>query len=221
MLSMSFEYKNISVIKYDTIIDNKMSDEKEIIEKSKNDPQFFGLLFDKYHDRIFKYILHRTMNIELSRDLTSDTFYKALKNINAYKWKNIPLSSWLYRIASNEINGYFRKHGSFHKAISANIINIDDKLYPLIQEEIKDAHQKLEEKNNFTELHRSVEQLAINYQEVIVLRFFETKKIKEISEILNKSEGTIKSLIHRGLKQLKLKLNNSLFFREEEENVKK
>jgi RNA polymerase sigma-70 factor (ECF subfamily) len=48
-----------------------------------------------------------------------------------------------------------------------------------------------------------ISQLLIRYQEVITLKFFEKKKLKEISEILGKKEGTIKSLLHRGLEKLK------------------
>ena len=52
-------------------------------------------------------------------------------------------------------------------------------------------------------IQEKISQLPIRYQEVITLRFFEKKKIKEIAEILGKKEGTIKSLLHRGLEKLK------------------
>ena len=91
-----------------------------------------------------------------------------------------------------------------------------DKTYPLIQTEIKDAHQILEDQNMFLELQKSLEKLKTKYQEVIALKFFDELKIKEISEILKKSEGTIKSLIHSGLKQLKTHIKHSIFFKEGE-----
>ncbi len=207
----------LNPLKYDSIIDWEiMENEKDIVEKAKTDPHYFGLLFDKYHDKIYKYILHRTANIELSRDLTSDTFFKALKNINSFTWKSVSISSWLYRIATNEVNMYFRKYGGFNKTSLEDIINIEDRSYPLIQIEIKDAHRQLEDQNMFLELQKSLEKLKAKYQEVIVLKFFDELKIKEISEILNKSEGTVKSLIHRGLNKLRTRLKHSILFKEGE-----
>jgi len=174
--------------------------EKELVEKAKKDPEAFGKLYDEYYSKIFGYILKRVANFEIAQDITSETFFKVLKNLWKFRWQNISFSSWLYRIASNEIANFFRKKKykmiSFEK-ISEPISSNN----PLI--EIVEAQEKLERHKNFLILQEKISNLPIKYQEVISLRFFEKKPIKEISEILGKREGTIKSLLHRGLEKLR------------------
>ena len=73
---------------------------------------------------------------------------------------------------------------------------------PSAEEELLEAEAELKRHEQYLALHDNIYRLDIKYQEVITLRFFENKKIDEISEILGKREGTIKSLLHRGLKIL-------------------
>jgi len=74
---------------------------------------------------------------------------------------------------------------------------------PSIESEVLEAEEELRRHEDFLLLHENISKLPIKYQDVITLRFFENKQIKEIGEILGKREGTIKSLLHRGLKKLK------------------
>lgn len=174
--------------------------EKEIIEEAKKNPEVFGLLYDKYYQPIFSYVLKRTANIELSQDLTSQTFFKALTKLGTFRWQNVPFSSWLYRIAGNEIANYFRKNK--YKIVSLERIPTPvSNVNPLT--EIIEAEKELKKHKDFLKVREKLSKLPFKYQEVITLRFFEKKKIKEISKILGKREGTIKSLIYRGLAKLK------------------
>jgi len=59
--------------------------EKECVEKAKRDPQAFGLLYEKYYSQIFSYVLIRTASIDIAQDVTSNVFFKALKNIGAFR----------------------------------------------------------------------------------------------------------------------------------------
>ena len=74
---------------------------------------------------------------------------------------------------------------------------------PSAEEELLEAEVELKRHEQYLALHDNIYKLDIKYQEVITLRFFENKQINEISEILGKKEGTIKSLLHRGLKKLR------------------
>ena len=74
---------------------------------------------------------------------------------------------------------------------------------PSIESEVLEAEEELRRHEDFLLLHENISKLPIKYQDVITLRFFENKQIKGIGEILGKREGTIKSLLHRGLKKLK------------------
>jgi len=70
-------------------------------------------------------------------------------------------------------------------------------------EEFMEAREELEKYEEFSEIQEKIAKLSIKYQEVIALRFFEKKEIHEIAEILGKKEGTVKSLLHRGLEKLR------------------
>ncbi|MBZ9569691.1 RNA polymerase sigma factor [Patescibacteria group bacterium] len=181
-----------------------LSKEKGLIEKAKKDPEAFGKIFDENYPKIFGYILKRVANLEIAQDVTSETFLKALKNLWKFRWRNIPFSAWLYRIANNEIANFFRKR----KYKSVSLEKIPEPIAvsnPSI--EIIEAQEKLKAHKDFLALQEKILRLPLKYQEVISLRFFEKKKIREIAEILGKKEGTIKSLLRRGLEKLREKFN--------------
>jgi len=181
------------------------NDEKDLIKRAQKEPEAFAKLYDKYYPQIFGYILKRVANLEIAQDITSETFFKALKNLWKFRWKNVPFSAWLYRIANNEIANYFRKNKKY--SISLDKLLEEKGLEPValynLETEFLEAQEKLKKHQDFLKIQGKISQLSIKYQEVITLRFFEKKKIKEIAEILGKKEGTIKSLLYRGLEKLK------------------
>lgn len=193
------------------LLDNTADSERELIEMAQRDPQAFGILFDTHYDSVYKYILYRTADKTLAEELTSETFFKALNGLWKFKWRNIPFAAWLIRIASNEVNGYFRKSKYLklvsleekYESLSEKLVTPDD----VISKNETDLSKNL----LFKKLHTSIASLKNIYQEVIVLKYFEEKSIQEISELLGKSEGTVKSLIHRGLNKLKDKIDPSLY----------
>ncbi len=181
-------------------MDEDLEKEKELIKRAQNDPQAFSELYNQNYSKIFGYVLKRVADVEIAQDVTSETFLKSLKNIKRFKWKNISFSCWLYRIASNEISNFFRKRK--YRAVSFEKIS-EPISFSNLSEEFIEAEEELEKQKDFLELQQKISQLPPLYQEVIVLKFFEKKKIKEIAEILGKKEGTVKSLLHRGIKKLR------------------
>ena len=180
------------------------NDEKDLIKRAQKEQESFVKLYDKYYPQIFGYILKRVADLEIAQDITSEAFFKALKNLWKFRWKNISFSAWLYRIANNEIANYFRKN----KKYSISLDKLKKNGFEPIslhnpETEFLKAQEELKKHQDFLKIQEKISQLPIRYQEVITLRFFEKKKIKEISEILGKKEGTIKSLLHRGLEKLK------------------
>ena len=183
-----------------------LNEEKELVKRAKKDPEAFGKLYDQYYSQIFGYILKRVANLEIAQDVCSETFLKALKNLWKFRWKNISFSFWLYRIANNEISNFFRKRK--HKLVSLEkILEPIDGSNPGI--ELIEAEDRLKMHRDFLKIQEKISELEIKYQEVITLRFFEKKQIKEIAEILGKKEGTVKSLLHRGLEKLRAELSET------------
>lgn len=179
-----------------------LSEEEELVERARRDPEAFGKLYDQYYSQIFGYVLKRVANVEVAQDVTSEAFFKALTNLGRFRWQNISFSFWLYRIATNQVTDYFRK--SKHEVFSLEEISdpITDS-NPSIETEVLEAEEELKKHEDFLMLHQSITKLPIKYQEVIALRYFENKQIKEITQILGKREGTIKSWLHRSLEKLR------------------
>jgi RNA polymerase sigma-70 factor (ECF subfamily) len=176
-------------------MDMDLEQEKELVERAKYDTVAFGELYDQYYSRIYGYSLRRTASVQIAEDVTSEVFLKVLKNLRKFCWRDVPFSSWLYRIASNEIANYFKKNGNGQISLENVFDSLDDI-------ELVNADNELKKYDEYIVLHENISKLSIKYQEVIVLRFFEDKQVKEIGEILGKSEGTVKSLLHRGLEKL-------------------
>ncbi|MBL7995299.1 sigma-70 family RNA polymerase sigma factor [bacterium] len=182
---------------------DSLENERRLIERARTYPLAFGELFDRYYDQVYRYLLHRTANVELARDIASDTFHIALKKLWLFRWKQVPFSAWLFRIATNEVNGYFRKHKNYKTISLEDFVDLLTEESSSADFELLQSEKELQQKSDFMRMHKLLSQLNARYQSVIVLRFFEEKTLSEIAEILGKPEGTVKSLVHRALEQLK------------------
>jgi RNA polymerase sigma-70 factor, ECF subfamily len=181
--------------------------ESELLNRIKSNPGDFGDLFRLYYKSIFGYILRRTGNFDEAADITADAFFKAFKHINSFSYKGISIKVWLYRIATNELNLYLR-HKKKHNSIFERIgIEDNNTFNDYLQEDRKDFEKELQKHDQFLIVVKELKTLPIKYQEVISLKYFEGKENKEIAEILLIKEGTLKSLLSRGLEKLREKCN--------------
>ena len=181
--------------------------EEQLIREIKANPDKFRLVYDAHYQRIFNYCFKRTQDFDASKDITSETFLKAFLSIGKFVWKGISLQSWLYRIATNEINLHARSK-KYRPALLSKIdgSQIDVTIQSDLLKEREVADREMERHEEFIRVQKEVAKLPMKYQEVITLKYFEKFRIKEISAILNKPEGTIKSLLSRGIKLLKQRL---------------
>ena len=181
--------------------------EEQLIKEIRINPDKFEKIYNQHYQTIFNYCYRRTGDFDTSKDITSEIFLKAYLNIHKFKWKDIPILSWLYRIATNEINLFYRSQKYSPTFISeiysnySNTVSLED-----LVEEKSNAEAKLHKDKQFVQVQDAIKELPLKYQEVISLKYFEQLKIKEIGTILNKKEGTIKSLLSRGISKLKEKM---------------
>ena len=182
-----------------------LKQEAALIELAKTDREAFGQLYEIHYDQILNYIVRRTADIQVSQDISSDVFLKALHGIHNYRCNGIPFSAWLYRIASNEVANYYRnKKRQINTESELIKWNVTETSSPEI--EVIQAEEEVRRSREYLLLHKQISTLPLKYQEVITLRYFEKKQINEIGEILGKKEGTVKSLLHRGLEKLRKKM---------------
>jgi len=96
-------------------------DETDLLNRIRSRPENFSELFKLYYQPIFGYILRRTGSFDDTADIAADTFLKAFRNIHNFRYTGISIKVWLYRIATNEINLYFRfkkKHSTIFERIN-------------------------------------------------------------------------------------------------------
>ena len=170
-------------------------DEKELIERAKQDKDAFGELYERYIERIYNYVYYRTGNAADAEDLTAKIFIRAMQHIGNYEHQGVPFSAWLYRIAHNLVANWHRDRSR------RQIIALDD---------IVQWHAHGETPEFFTELMEDKERLALaihrlpaDRQELLTLKFVERLPNADIGDIMGRSEGAIKSLYHRTLLALR------------------
>ena len=177
------------------------NDEKALIDSAKTDPVSFGILYERYVDKIYNYIYYRTGNAKDAEDLTGKVFFKALSHIKGYRHMGLPFSAWLYRIAHNLVANYHRDR-SRKQEISL------DKIPGVLLgkgEVLPEARVTRQEEVDI--LLSYIGELAENRQELLILKFIDQLSNAEIGKIMRKSEGAIKSLYHRTLLELREKMN--------------
>ena len=181
--------------------------EIELLKRIKQNPADFSELFKLYYKQIFGYIFRRTGIFDDSADIAADTFMSAFQYINRFSYKGISIKIWLYRIATNEVNQYLRirqKHNSLFSRIDFENV---DQFNTLLHDDKIELETELQQHEQFITVMNELKTLPVKYQEVISLRYFEGKDNKEIAEILDMNEGTLKSLLSRGLEKLRVKCN--------------
>ena len=180
-------------------------DEEEIIRCARSDSRYFEPLFEKYYPPIKRYILRRVIDYDVADDIASETFLKALLKLSLFRWQGISFSAWLYRVATNEVNQYFRRKSYAPERFSDTMeFNERVRLPAVLPDEERESWEKeLKHHEEYIVVQRIISKLPVKYQEVIALRYFEQKGIKEIAEILGKKEGTVKSLHARGLEKIR------------------
>ncbi len=142
--------------------------------------------------------------IQATEDVLQDIFIKAYVNLNDYDTSR-PFSPWIYRIAHNEAISHLRKSNAQPPTVAG-----DDA--QLILDRIAgndDPSASWMQRQTTGEIQRALQALDARYRDVLVLRFLEDKSYDDIADILQLPSGTVATLINRGLKLLKLPLQDT------------
>jgi RNA polymerase sigma-70 factor (ECF subfamily) len=174
-----------------------------LLRASQGDLEAFGVLYEKYVERIFNYVYYRTGNVHDAEDLTARVFYRALHHVHTYTDRGVPFSAWLYRIAHNLVANWHRDRSRHQEIPLSDAPTIHYKGEPpevaLMQTQERDA------------LLRLIRQLPSERQHLLILKFLEHMSNSEIGETMGRSEGAVKSLYHRTLLALRDELEESDF----------
>jgi len=185
--------------------------EATTIEAAKTNPDQFAPLFRAYYDKVLTYAYRCTLNLAVAEELTSNTFFNALRALPRYR-RGVPFSAWIYRIATNEIRMHWRSQRRRRASIGgpSRLDELPSTYFdcsPLESEE-----ERQEKVRAYARLHELLGQLPERYRSVIILRFFEDLQYEAIAQVLGKRMGTVKSLLHRALARLRIILENDATF---------
>ena len=171
-----------------------MQDEQSLVQRAqRHDQEAFAILYEEYFDKIYRYIALKIGNRVEAEDMTQQVFVKALNSISSYKWKGLPFSAWLYRIAHNQVVDYLRK-----KTRQATVY-----LNESFTAAKDNPHNTTEKKMNIEQLVLATRELTASQQEVILLRFSGELPIAQVASIMGKSEGAVKALQHSAIVALR------------------
>lgn len=168
------------------------SRESALVEAAKHDVRAFGELYERYHNRVYRYVYHRVGMQTDAEDITAAVFMKALEALPAYQARRNGFAPWLFRIAHNAVVDHYRRH-----KIQRSYDDLDQEAAdpdPL-------AHVLGNERRD--ELHSLVQCLSPEQREVVLMRYAADLSFKEIAAVLKKNEPAIRMLLHRGLRRLK------------------
>ena len=171
-----------------------MQNEESLVRRAQQrDQEAFAQLYEENFDKIYRYIVLKIGNKTEAEDMTQQVFLNALKSISSFKWKGIPFSAWLFRIARNQVVDYLRKKTRQATAPLDESLASSDSTPELIAEQKIDTEQLLAATTRLTSAQR----------EVISLRFTSELPIAQVAKIMGKNEGAVKALQHSAIVALR------------------
>lgn len=163
----------------------------ELVAMAKDSQEAFGVLYERYVEKIYKYIYYRTGNHQDAEDLASAVFHRAMAHMETYTDRGVPFQAWLYRIAHNLVANWHRDRGR------RKIIPLDEFVSSGLHFDAPDS--ATEEKEERQQLLEAISRLPDERQQLLYLKFVSNLSNAEVGEILDRTEGAIKSLYHRTL----------------------
>jgi RNA polymerase sigma-70 factor (ECF subfamily) len=172
-----------------------VQDEEKLVKRAQQEPEAFAQIYEEYFDKIYRYIVIRIGSEAEAEDLTQQVFLNALKSLSSFKWRGVPFSAWLYRIAHNQVVDYLRKKTK-HATES-----LDGMAKAVIGND--DPQMEFERKVDIEQVLLATKRLTEAQREVISLRFASELSVAEAAKVMGKSEGAIKALQHSAIVALR------------------
>lgn len=158
----------------------------------------FEKLYDTYYNSLYRYIYVCVKDKWNAEDIISTVFMKIYENRE--KIQDVETSrNWVFKIAHNAIIDFYRKNG--------RVIPIDDFIDAASDD---DSYEDVLIKDEFSKVKKIIEELPPETKNIIYLRFYGGLKFREIGEAVNKTENTVKSIINRAMKKVRISYEESL-----------
>lgn len=158
------------------------------------DAEAFGLLYDHYNASVFRFLFYRTRSRTVAEDLTSETFFRALRSMSGFRWQGKDFGAWLMTIARNLATDHF-KAGRTRLELSTDDMGRHDDLSDSPEIEVMAGLTN-------AILLDALAQLPTEQRDCVAMRFLQGMTIAETAAALGRSEGAVKQLQLRGVRNL-------------------
>lgn len=186
----------------------QLTENELILKAQKGDAVAFEELIYRYDKMVLRLALKYTADPDDAKDIYQEVFIRVYKNLSGFQF-NSEFSTWLFRITTNMCITYKRKQNKFNQVA----IDADDETSFVSQMSRSEdlSPEVITEKSEFeNKIHKALESLSPNQKMSFLLKHYEGYKIKEISEMMNCKEGTIKKYLFDAVRKLQLKLAGAL-----------
>lgn len=171
----------------------ELSDQELVTSYNQGSTDAFGVLYDRYIEKIYRFIYYKTFDSTIAEDLTSSTFFKALNKINTLDLSRGNFSTWLYSIARNTVIDHYRSH-RFAANEGSDVFDLTEESRA---EETHDASYALYQVEDY------LKNLSSSQREIVILRIWEERSYKEIAEIIGGTESSAKMSFSRTIRKLR------------------
>ena len=161
---------------------------------AQSDPAAFGILYRRYLERVYGYCFYLLGDHHDAEDATERTFLAALGAIGQYRDEGASFRAWLFRIAHNQLANALRTRARQH---TAPLDDARDLGAPA-----DDPARLASLADDARRLRAAVGELSDDRRQVVVLRFVDGLSAREIGAVLGRSEGAVRVLQHRALRDL-------------------
>jgi len=158
------------------------------------DKEAFGLLFDHYHAAVYRFLYYRTRSHQLAEDLTSETFFRALRSMSGFRWQGKDFGAWLMTIARNLCTDHFKAGRTRLEVTTEDMGAHDDSTEGPESAVLASLTNEL--------LMEALTRLPDEQRDCLVMRFLQGFSIAETAEALERSDGAVKQLQLRGVRNL-------------------
>lgn len=164
----------------------------------KGDKSAFGKLYSHYLPKIYRFVLLKVSSKGEAEDLTHEVFLNVWQNINSFVPKGFPFSSWVYRIAKNEVIDFYRTNKN-----NLRLEQVEENFLKIPETQTREINQALD----MEKIKSLISLLKTDQQDVLIMRFVEGLSHQEIAAALNKNEGAVRIIQFRAIQNLKELIN--------------
>lgn len=174
------------------------AEERALAERARTSAEGFGELYDRFYDRIYTFAYRRTGNPEEAADVAAAVFHAALVHIRDFEPRDVPVSAWLYRIASHKLADHYRRR---YRAAQIDLASVEQ-----MPADGADPFEAVTTQQQHEAVNRALAMLPEGDQTVLSLTFFDDLSREQVAEVMGITVNNVYVRLHRALERLRRQL---------------